>query len=136
MRRITALAPMMLLTVVAACGPVGAPQVSAQQQQQRQQQPACLHGPQEQASQAARKQGALAFVRRVNTAQAKAVGSTGSYLSGDQLPFASQVPDGFAFQFAGSGQAYAFSVQDMSDPCRLAFFSDQAGLIFHGEVIR
>ena len=120
---------MMLLTVVAAGGPVGTPQVSAQQ-------PACLHGPQEQANQAARKKSALTFVRMVNNAQAKALGSTGSYLSGDQLPFASQVPEGFTFRLVGTGQAYAFSVQDASDPCRFAFFSDHAGLIFHGEVIR
>ena len=129
MRRITAVGSLVFLALVADYGPVRTPEVSAQQ-------PACLHGPQEQASQAARKQNALTFVRRVNTAQAKAVGSTGSYLSGEQLPFASQVPEGFAFRFVGTGQAYAFSVQDTSDPCRFAFFSDQMGVIFHGEAIR
>jgi hypothetical protein len=130
MRRINSLGSVMLLTMVAAGGGhTGVTRLIAQV-------PGCLHGPQEQASQAARKQSALNFVRRVNTAQAKAVGSIGSYLSSDQLPFASQVPDGFVFRFAGNGQAYAFSVQDTSDPCRFAFFSDQAGLIFQGEVIR
>jgi hypothetical protein len=129
MTRIHGLGSLVLTSVVAACVPVGVTQVTAQQ-------PACLHGPQEDARQAARKLGALTFVRRVNTTQAKAVGSTGSYLSGDQLPFASQVPDGFAFSLASSGQAYAFSVKDTSDPCRFAFFSDQDGVIFQGEAIR
>ncbi len=97
------------------------------------QQPACLHGPQETPEQAARRRAALTFTRQVNTLQAK-VGATGAYVTADQVQFA--VPEGFEFRLAAAPKSYAFSVRDNTDPCRFAFFSDQQGLIFQGEVIR
>ena len=97
------------------------------------QQPACLHGPQETPEQAARKRAALTFTRQVNTLQAKA-GATGAYLAAEQLQL--PLPEGFEFRLAAAPKTYAFSVRDNTDPCRFAFFSDQQGLIFQGEVIR
>jgi hypothetical protein len=97
------------------------------------QQPTCLHGPQETPEQAARKRAALTFTRQVNTLQVKA-SATGAYVGADQIQFA--VPEGFEFRLAAAPTSYAFSVRDNTDPCRFAFFSDQQGLIFQGEVIR
>lgn len=97
--------------------------------------PACLHGPQETPEQAARKRTAIAFTRQVNTLQARAVATSKAYVAADQLQLAA-VPEGFEFRMAVTPTAYAFSVRDNSDPCRFAYFSDEQGLIFHGEVIR
>lgn len=97
------------------------------------QQPVCLHGPQETPEQAARKRAALTFTRQVNTLQLKA-SATGAYAGADQIQLA--VPEGFEFRLAAAPTSYAFSVRDNTDPCRFAFFSDQQGLIFQGEVIR
>jgi len=99
------------------------------------QQPACLHGPQETPEQAARKRSALTFTRQVNTLQARATTTNKAYLPADQLQLAA-VPAGFEFRLAAVPTGYAFSVRDNTDPCRFAFFSDQQGLIFQGEVIR
>jgi hypothetical protein len=99
------------------------------------QQPACLHGPQETADQAARKRAALTFTRQVNTLQLRARAANAAYATSDQLQLSS-VPDGFEFRLAVTPAAYAFSVRDNTDPCRFAFFSDEQGLIFSGEVIR
>ncbi len=124
MTRATVMA-LMLVGVLAFPGSVGH-FVNAQQ-------PACLHGPQETPEQAARKRAALTFTRQVNTLQSKA-GATGAYVGADQIQLAE--PEGFEFRLAAAPKSYAFSVRDNTDPCRFAFFSDQQGLIFQGEVIR
>jgi hypothetical protein len=116
---------LVLVGVLASPGPVG-DYVNAQQ-------PACLHGAQETPEQAARKRAALTFTRQVNTLQLKA-GATGAYLLADQIQI--PVPEGFEFRLAAAPKSYAFSLRDNTDPCRFAFFSDQQGLIFQGEVIR
>ena len=40
------------------------------------------------------------------------------------------VPDGFEVQLATDGRAYTFSVKDVRDACKSAFFSDQVGVIY------
>jgi hypothetical protein len=65
----------------------------------------------------------------------RATATNNAYLPADQLQLAA-VPEGFEFRIAVTPTAYAFSVRDNTDPCRFAYFSDQQGLIFHGEVIR
>ena len=99
------------------------------------QQLACLHGSPETPEQVARKRAALAFTRQVNTLQARAMATNTAYLPAGQLQLGA-VPDGFEFRLAAVPTGYAFSVRDNTDPCRFAFFSDQQGLIFDGEVIR
>jgi hypothetical protein len=78
----------------------------------------------------------LGFTRHINTIQVRAAAATGSYQQADQLPISQPLPEGFELRLAAAGRAYAFSVQDTTDPCRFAYFSDQMGLIFRGEVIR
>jgi hypothetical protein len=71
----------------------------------------------------------------VNTLQARAMAASKSYQSADQLQL-SAPPDGFELRLAATPTTYAFSVRDNTDPCRFVYFSDQQGVIFHGEAIR
>ena len=119
--------------LLASCGSGGNRIVAPQPSQAPQ--PACLHGPQESQEQAARKRAALTLTRQVNTLQARAMGGSKSYQSADQLQLPTS-PEGFELRLTATPAAYAFSVRDTTDPCRFAYFSDQQGLIFHGEAIR
>jgi hypothetical protein len=97
--------------------------------------PACLHGADATPDQRARRAQALRFVRHVNTLQAQNT-RTGGYQPAERLGFSETLPQGFALRLSTDGGSYAFSVIDASDPCRFGFFSDDSGLIHHGEVLR
>ena len=122
-----------IAALLASCGSARN-RVVAQQPSQAPQ-PTCLHGPLESPEQAARKGAALTLIRQVNTLQARAMGGSKSYQSTDQLQLPVP-PAGFELRLTATPAAYAFSVRDTTDPCRFAYFSDQQGLIFHGEAIR
>ena len=100
------------------------------------QQPACLHGTDEAADQKARRQGALQVARAVNTAQAAYSSRTREYGRLENLSVTAPVPYGFTVGLSATSDSYAFSVKDAVDPCHFAYFSDQNGVIFHGEAIR
>jgi hypothetical protein len=98
-------------------------------------QDACFQGQGETTVEATRRRDAVGLVRAVNTAQAAAFGRTGRYqpLANVTVPV---TPTGFALQFALSDTGYVFSVKDTLDPCRYAYFSDQAGLIYTAQPLR
>ena len=96
------------------------------------QEPACLHGANETQEQLARRREAIAFTRHVNSVQANIKG----YSSQSELPLQVSIPEGFEFRLVSDGKGYAFSVVDQTDPCKFAFFSNEAGLIYKGEAIR
>ncbi len=93
----------------------------------------CLHGPNEDAAQKARRQAGLTLVRAINTAEA----NEGAVKAKKYLPLAELTVDltkaqGFAVQFTTDGRAYSFILKDTTDPCGFAYSSDQNGVIFQG----
>jgi hypothetical protein len=98
------------------------------------QSPACLHGPNETAADAARRQNALRLVRAINTSQARSLAIDRVYrtfqgLTDLGLPGR---PMGFATQLSVEGSTYAVVIKDTLDPCRYTLFSDQDGVIYVG----
>lgn len=100
------------------------------------QQPACLHGTGETPAQQMRRRQALVMARQINTAQAAARQRTKAYQSLTGLERVGAAPEGFVARIAVDENAYAFSINDSTDPCGFAFFSDQDGLIYTGEALR
>lgn len=129
MRITAAIVTAACLTLLAIAAPAGVPNATAQQ-------PACLHGPDEQPAQKTRRQQALGFVRHVNTLEATAAARSSAYVPADRLTLSQALPAGFQLHLSASERAYAFSATDTTDPCRFAYFSDEAGIIYRGEAIR
>jgi hypothetical protein len=100
------------------------------------QQPTCLHGQDESAAQQARRRGALALTRQINSYEVVAKQRSQTYQPPASLPNLMATPAGFDVHFATDGATYAFSVKDTADPCAFAYFSDEAGVIYTGEAIR
>ena len=105
------------------------------------QQPACLHGQDESAAQQARRRGALALTRQINSYEVVAKQRTQTYqppasLPNLGLPNLVATPAGFDVHFATDGATYSFSVKDTLDPCLFAYFSDEAGVIYTGQPLR
>ena len=103
-----------------------------------QQQPVCLHGPDETAADAARRQDAVRVMRAINTAQAEAFAMNRVYqnfrdLTTSGLP---PRPSGFVTQLTVEGSTYALLVRDTTDPCRYTLFSDQEGPIYVGSPLQ
>jgi hypothetical protein len=96
----------------------------------------CLHGDDETPGERARRRAAVLFLRAVNTAQARARGSAGSYQMLTDLPDLPPMPDGFTAILAADVDVYAAALKDTRDPCRYALFSDQTGLIYSGRPIQ
>jgi hypothetical protein len=115
----------------------------------------CLHGPGENAEQAARRRDALTATRSINTIEAR---SRGRYLRQEELdtsPFVaemlqstnetmrnislvkgSDVLPNWELVLDLTPQGYWFMIRDKSDPCGFAYVSNQRGLIYNAEVIR
>jgi hypothetical protein len=100
------------------------------------QQPPCQHGHDESAAQQARRRGALALTRQINSYEVVAKQRSQTYQPPASLPNLMATPAGFDVHFATDGATYAFSVKDMLDPCAFAYFSDEAGVIYTGEALR
>lgn len=100
------------------------------------QQPSCLHGQDESAAQQARRRGALALTRQINSYEVVAKQRTQTYQPPASLPNLMATPAGFDVHFATDGATYAFSVKDTLDPCSFAYFSDEAGLIYTGQALQ
>jgi hypothetical protein len=93
----------------------------------------CLHGPNEDAAQKARRQAGLTLVRAINTAEA----NEGAAKAKHYLPLAELAVDltkaqGFAVQFTTDGKAYSFILKDTTDPCSFVYSSNEIGIIFQG----
>src|SRR5262245_20005826 len=76
----------------------------------------CLHGSRETQFEKLRRQDALWFLRRINTAEARA-GSQSGYKPVSQLGLG-EPPAGFSLDSATEGQQYVALLVDATDPCR------------------
>ncbi|MBI3264326.1 MAG: hypothetical protein HYZ58_14410 [Acidobacteria bacterium] len=114
----------------------------------------CLNGQSPTAEQKTRRASALSLTRAINTAEsAFASRNNGRYGSlkelldsgalkpmlgkSTALNFAIDEPMlGWKLEFASSPEGYSFLVKDKIDPCGFSYYSNQVGLIYHGEPIR
>jgi hypothetical protein len=93
----------------------------------------CLHGPNEDAIQKARRLVGLTLVRAINTAEA----NQGAVKAKKYLPLAELSVDltkaqGFEAQFTTDGKTYSFILKDTADQCHFVFSTNQVGVIFQG----
>lgn len=117
---------------------------------QQPQQVVCLHGEGETAEQRARRNAAVGAARAINTAQSEEKRRGGPFRTLPELGFnmtalsdqrfkdafkTGEFVPGFSTRHTTDGQTYAFTVVDETDPCRLAYFSDDRGVIFQGQPI-
>jgi hypothetical protein len=96
----------------------------------------CLHGDDETPGERQRRTQALAFVRGVNTAQARTYSGEKTYKRLPDLGNVPAIPAGFAAHLAVEREVYAVAVKDTLDPCGFAFFSDQNGLIYNARPLQ
>lgn len=78
-----------------------------------------------------RRREGVTLARQINTAQAIQRQITNAYTSLSGLK-SINVPAGFDVQVLAEGSSYAVSIKDAQDPCRVALFSDQNGVIYGG----
>jgi hypothetical protein len=119
----------------------------------------CLHGPNEDASQAGRRRDALTAARTINNLEANQTGAVNRiYLRQSDLansPFAmtlhdspnetikrlslspnSEIVPGWKLELDVTENGYWFAIRDLRDPCGFRFVSNQSGLILRAEPIR
>jgi len=98
----------------------------------------CLHGPDEQAVDRARREQAVRVARQINraegTASFRGPSKPRSYVPLDDPRIASvgipAAADGFKLRFYTDTESYALSLKDTRDRCGFAVFSDQDGRIY------
>jgi hypothetical protein len=95
----------------------------------------CLHGPDESASERARREAALAFVDQVNAAQKMAQDTQGAYVALGDAVSPGDVPLGFVPRLTVDQWSYTISLKDLFDPCGFAFFSDQDGRVYEARPV-
>jgi hypothetical protein len=98
--------------------------------------PACLHGDNEAPGELQRRRDAVAFMRGVNNAEARAYRTENSFKRLPDLGDVPPIPAGFAAHLAVEREVYAVAVKDTLDPCGFAYFSDQNGLIYTGRPLQ
>ena len=102
----------------------------------------CLHGSNESADEAARRDKAIKVAQAINSAQVVAVPrprmqspSTPKYRRPEELPNIPPLPRGFELQFNTDGETYNVAIKDTLDPCHFAIFSDQDKFVYTGTPI-
>ena len=71
----------------------------------------------------------IRLARRINTAQFQSMQEKKIYQPLTAFP-AIVIPEDFSVQFVAGPTGYVFSIKDTTDPCEMALFSDQGGLIY------
>jgi hypothetical protein len=93
----------------------------------------CLHGPNEDATEKARRQAGLTLVRAINTAEAnEGMWKAKKYLPLADLTINPTKVEGFAIQFTTDGKSYSLILKDTTDPCHFVYSTNQDGVIFRG----
>ena len=96
---------------------------------------ACLHGHDETAEQAQRRQKALQAVHHVNTVEHMGIEKAKRFVPLGHVP---GVPaaEGFTLSLVTDSRTYMLSAKDTRDACGFAYFSDETGLIYEAQPIR
>ena len=101
---------------------------------------ACLHGQNETAEHAARRERAMRVAHAINAAQVVIVprprvrpnDERPTYRRPEELMNIPPLPQGFALQFNTDGASYNFAIKDTLDACHFAIFSDQDKFVYAG----
>ena len=115
------------VTVLAAVGAAGTPQAA---------QSACWTGAELTSEQKARRSQLIGLARDISNQQLSAMQKGKSYRPMSGLTLSRPVPDGVEIKLAADAEGYSFSIVDKTDECRSGVFSNDAGLIYTGQVIR
>jgi hypothetical protein len=124
--------------MVCALGAVATPGLAWAQVPYSTFKPTCLHGPDETAANRARREQALQYAAKVNTAEAgTTVGAPPpqrqrTYRPLEELVTVPAPPAGFDMQFHTDGRTYFFALKDTRDECHYAIFSDQDKWLYEG----
>jgi len=96
---------------------------------------ACLHGGDETAEQAQRRQAALHAVRYINTVESMGIEKARRYVPLSQVP---GVPaaDGFRLSLVNDNKGYMLAAKDTRDACGFAYFSDESGLVYEARPVK
>ena len=94
----------------------------------------CLHDQGETAQQRGRREGALGYLKAINTAQGELVQRSKRYGAIQQLGTLPGVPEGFVVRLYADQDGYLVSVKDDRDPCRFALFSDNGGHVYESKL--
>jgi len=93
----------------------------------------CLHGPNEDATQKARRQAGLTLVRAINTAEVnEGMRKAKKYLPLAELTLDFTKAQGFEPQFTTDGKSYSLILKDTTDPCGFVYSTNENGVIFRG----
>lgn len=93
----------------------------------------CLHGPNEDAAQRARRRAGLTLVRAINTAEMnEGMGKAKKFLPLAELKLDLTKAEGFEAQFTTDGKTYSLILRDTTDACHFVFSTNQVGIIFQG----
>jgi len=94
----------------------------------------CLHGPNEDATQKARRQAALKLVRAINAGESKYLMMSDSdrYSPLSGLTIEPKKVEGFAIQFTMDGAGYSLILKDTTDPCHFVYSTNQNGVTYGG----
>ena len=96
---------------------------------------ACLHGNDETAPQAKRRQGALHAVHYVNTAENMGLEKAKRYVPLSQVPGVPAAA-GFKLSLVADNKTYMLAARDTRDACGFAYFSDETGLVYEAQPIK
>ena len=96
---------------------------------------ACLHGRDETAEQAKRRQDALHAVHYVNTAENMGLEKAKRYVPLSQVPGV-PVPPGFKLFLVADNKTYMLAAKDTQDACGFAYFTDETGLVYEAQPIQ
>ena len=94
----------------------------------------CLHDQGETAPQRGRREGALGYLKAINTAQGALVQRSKRYGTIQQLGTLPPVPEGFVVRLYSDAEGYLVSIKDDRDPCRYALFSDNSGHVYEAKM--
>jgi hypothetical protein len=92
----------------------------------------CLHGPNEDAAQKARRVAALSVVRAVNSTEATVKAMKGQFLPLAELRLDLTKAQGFEPQFTMGEKSYSLILRDTTDPCHFVFSTNEVGIIYQG----
>jgi hypothetical protein len=95
---------------------------------------ACLHGRDETAEQAKRREDALRAVRYINTAENMGLERAKRYVPLSQVPGVPAAP-GFKLSLVADNKSYMLAARDTRDTCGFAYFTDETGLVYEAQPI-
>jgi len=90
----------------------------------------CLHGRQERATDAARREQAIAVLKAIGRAEGQSLQRSRQFAPLATFTGLPRTPDGFRLRLYLSDAGYVASLKDERDPCYFGLFSDESGFVY------